>query len=245
MSNSFEDVYVVSQHRTYVAASEIDAFEQRLGFSLPLGYREALTVLGLGTFCKSVRLLEPAEIEQKLDWWQNVHVPLIISEEFFSNGPLLTAAELLQSIFFAESVAFDDFVATPSRGRAVFELPRHDSRMRFLPTGFLDPFEFCFLARERFRFPFFEPQRNRQYEAEVEADSGTDIPSVWRAIERRWGTSLRIVADDRAETIGFVGAIGGKVSLEIDRGRATFYFTCDDEYQSELDEFIASLQIAQ
>lgn len=46
----FDDVYLVDQQLTLVDSTEIDHLENHLELMLPSGYREMLTVLGIGTY---------------------------------------------------------------------------------------------------------------------------------------------------------------------------------------------------
>src|SRR4051812_15645427 len=97
----FEDVYLVNDRLKLVPPGELDAFERRIGFPLPLGYREYLTTLGIGTFCEKLEVQRPSQIEPELDYWQKEFVPIAVEEGFWEDGCLLTAEEMAKSVFFA------------------------------------------------------------------------------------------------------------------------------------------------
>jgi hypothetical protein len=241
----FDDVYLVSDRLKLVPSKEIDAFEKRIGFPLPFGYREYLTTLGMGIFCEQLDVQRPSQIERELKYWQKEFVPIAVEEGFWDNGALLTADELSKTVFFATNSEGDKFVACPSKGRVVFELPRHDSKMRLLKKGFLKPFDCAYGARTRFRFPFFKPDNNRDRMAQLILKAGVDPMEVWGLVKKTWGKSMRVVEGDPRtsdQTIAFIKSIQGGVKLEGGYDTPWFYFEYDVDHRKEVHQVLRRLK---
>lgn len=244
----FEDVYRVSDRLTLVPVEEIDALEKRLGFPLPLGYREYLTTLGLGNCCEGLEVLSPAEVEMGLTYWQKEHAPIASEEGFWEDGSLLTAKELAKSVIFARNCHGDHFIGCPRKKRAVFELPRHDSKMRLLEQGFLAPFDCWYHARKRFSFPFFVPENDghRRSSGTLHLKVDANPLEAWPLIEKTWSGSLRVVEGDTTavvRTCVFIKAIQGSATLWVVDGQNEheFYFGYDVDHEREVKVVIQQL----
>lgn len=240
----FEDVYLVSDRLTFVPAEELDMFERLIGFPLPLGYREYLITLGVGTFCEKLEVQRPSQIEPELDYWRKEFVPIAVEEGFWEDGCLLTGEEMAESVFFATNSEGDKFVACPSKGGVVFELPRHESKMRLLKQGFLRPFECALGAQNRFQFPFFRPDNCRGCMAQLILRADADPREVWTLVEKTWGKNIRVVEGDPTtpdQTIAFVKAIQGGVKLEGGYDTPWFYFEYDVDHRPEVHGVVKQL----
>src|SRR5262249_43533154 len=163
---------------------------------------------------EKLEVQRPSQIEPELHHWQKVHAPIAAEEGFWEDKSLLSADELAKSVFFATNSEGDKFVSCPSKGRVVFELPRHESKMRLLKQGFLKPFDCAYGARKRFRFPFFRPDSDRDRMIQLILKASADPSEVWGLVKKTWGKSMRVVEGDPTtseQTIAFIKAIQGGV----------------------------------
>lgn len=229
----FDDVYLVTDRLRLVAPIELEEFEKRIGFPLPFGYREYLTTLGIGRFCLKMEVQTPSQIESEMEYWRREFVPIAVEEGFWKDGALLTSVEMAESVVFATTSEGDRLVSCPGKGGAVFELPRHESKMCLLPQGFLKPFDCAFGARERFRFPFFEAENGRSCMTQLLLKADAKYRDVWDLVEDRWGSTFRVVEGDTrssGQTTAFIKSIEGAVPLEEGHETPWFYFQYDADY---------------
>lgn len=207
------DVYLVSPHLQLVTEAEIDALEAKLGFKLPLGYREYLRTLGNGYFCHDLHVWPPAEVmdPQNTSFWSDL-VQDTIEERYYAERCLLSDSELRDTVVFAKSDEGDHYVSCPQRPGQVFELPRHDSMMHYYPEGFLEPFKFEFCRISEFKLPFFVPPNSRQAQGGFTVNCAAEVADVWDYVARIGPSPLRVAEGEIGVTdrvIAFIPDIYG------------------------------------
>jgi hypothetical protein len=240
----FDDVYLISDRLSLVPSHEIDAFEKLLGFPLPFGYREYLTTLGIGTFCEKLEVQRPSKIKKDMKHWRKEFVPIAVQEGFWEDHSLLSADDMAASVVFASNSGGDKFVACPSKGQVIFELPRQDSRMRLLKQGFLKPFDCAYGARKRFRFPFFRPENSADCLTQLILKPRAKSGEVWALVKKTWGKDMKVVEGDPRtsdHSIAFIKAIQGLVTLEGGHDTPWFSFEYDPEHKQEVHDVVRQL----
>lgn len=233
---SLADVYLVSPHRQLLSEEELNQFESKLGFELPKGYREYMTVLGKGKFCHNLKVRTPEKIlkPDEVKWWRESMVPLAIEEGLWEGRMLLDPEELKESLVIASSDEGDYFVSTPLRPGELFEFPRHENKMYHYQDGFLDPFAFEFCRVGKYNLPFFEPERSREFDFTLELAEGADVWKAWEYVAKVGSQPLRVAEGEIGKTdrvVAFIPDISGCAWMD---NPSSIYFFCINEHADRL-----------
>lgn len=99
------------------------AAEERLGTSLPLGYKEYVTVLGFGAYCNFVRISMPNAVVEGYKDYQ-----AFLDEYWFweMGEEFLPKTRAVTSIKIGDTIDGDVIIFHPSTPKELFVLPRND-----------------------------------------------------------------------------------------------------------------------
>ncbi|TXT21317.1 MAG: hypothetical protein FD138_4076 [Planctomycetota bacterium] len=119
---AFDDVYLVTTRLATVSAEQVRAAEETLKVKFPKDYSEFVTKFGEGTYSGFVRVYPPERIFKELREVQQRWDEYFLWDE----GPeVLTKAEVVESIVFADTVNGDELIFHPGKPNRLFLLPRH------------------------------------------------------------------------------------------------------------------------
>jgi hypothetical protein len=163
----FSDVYLVSRKLQIVEQSRLDELEAWLKHPLPLGYREYMSLLGVGKLCNYLYVDSPEVIREN----QDAHREYIDSyyEDFFEDQlDILSFEDALESIHVASSTVGDIIVYTPELDGKLYVLERYSSDIYLLESGFFTPFLWTHPEKSSMDFSqianflYFTPMHHRQ-----------------------------------------------------------------------------------
>jgi hypothetical protein len=181
------DVYLLTERMKRVPARSLDALEKALGTSLPLGYREYLTQLGVGKFSGFLNVYTPQQVKEQLGYWRETLAEVIVDgmEVGMYGRRVLSAKKVREAFPVAHTDNGDQFVSTPSCGQALFVIPRGSPSIRSLRRGFLDPMACCRAVDVEDAAPWFEAENGRRRLANFAVRGGA--AAVENALTEWWG----------------------------------------------------------
>ena len=149
-------MYLVSDDKVMVEEEEINSYELMFSRSLPSGYVRFLKQYGVGTYCGTLDIHRPSEIESKSE-----ELLYSLSNKYWKSEKDREFSETLSSPSqICESIDLDRIFFVPEVPEKLFVLPRHDSRLYTLSSDFLQPTAWH-LEGEAVRkvecFEYFEP----------------------------------------------------------------------------------------
>jgi hypothetical protein len=123
---SFESVYRVSARNSFPGEEDVNSLSRGLGMELPVGYREYVTSLGLGTMCTFLVVKMPSQIrnpdKQDEEFYREVFA---LAGEYASepgNVAGLDSTDCAGATFLAYAAADAPiWFATPTHGPRLFE----------------------------------------------------------------------------------------------------------------------------
>jgi hypothetical protein len=117
---TYDHVHFVTQPRRPVAAQEVIDLEIALGTSMPRGYREYVTTLGIGILNDTVRVYSPARI---LHDYRSIQTRWNAYFFWDAGSHVLTKSQVLKSIIVADSGSGDEIIFHPSARDTLYILP--------------------------------------------------------------------------------------------------------------------------
>jgi len=203
------DVYLITERVKRVPARSLDALEKALGTSLPLGYREYLTRLGVGRFSGFLNVYTPQQVKEQLRYWRETLAEVIVDgmEVGMYGRGVLSAEKVREAVLVAHTDNGDQFVATPSLGQALFVIPRGSPSIRSLRRGFLDPMACCRAVDVKDAAPWFEAENGRRRLANFAVRGSAAV--VEKALTEWWGErEIRTFGKFEAPSWGSVMSFG-------------------------------------
>lgn len=206
----WNDFYLVQDELRRSTDADVDAAEAALGVLLPAGYRELMTTLGGGVISDILRVIRPAELEERQEQLQG-----LAREAWFFEDPdeTLTPSYAFESFMIADSVDGDMIIFHPTTGH-LHVLPRHLDRTYVVGTDlwdvvawFLDSGVPCHPHPFRYFESFVGPIEAANGRAE-----GADLDQMASAIR---SLGLHDVEEEGVQQrTFFVKAIGGYISIQ-------------------------------
>ncbi|WP_427887290.1 SMI1/KNR4 family protein [Kribbella sp. GL6] len=183
--------------------AEVDAAEAALGLTLPRGYRELMTELGLGEVSRVLRAYAPDRIVSEQAFYQE----LIDTAWFFEN---LTPEYARECVVLGDNGDGDQIVFHPANAQ-LHVLPRHDERTYAVGDDLwqvVDWFQGAGVLVRPHPFRYFE-----SFVGPVEAANGAgEDPDRIRAAIEALNLHNELEATEHDRTY-FVKAIGGYISV--------------------------------
>jgi hypothetical protein len=250
---SFESVYRVSIRNSYPGDVDVNSLSRALGMELPIGYREYVTSLGLGTMCTFLVVKMPSQIRnperQDEEFYREVFAQ---AGQFVSkpdNVAGLDSTDLERATVFAyASAEAPIWFATRTHGTRLFELVEGDTFE--IENGFFGLVERC-AAGQQHEFPLFEPKNGRRRMRQLYVRPGVGRTGFVESMARRWGRdNLRCSRSSKEEYYPdyFVPAIEGHIELHLDPqsnrlpGDSFFVRVCYDiDSEADLAAFVEPL----
>jgi hypothetical protein len=202
------DVYLITERVKRVPPRALDALERTLGTSLPLGYREYLTQLGVGRFSGFLIVYTPQQVKQQLGYWRQTLAEVTVDGMgvgMYSRS-VLSAKKIREAFPVAHTDNGDLFVSTPSCGQGLFVIPRDSARIRSLRRGFLDP-KACCRAVDVDAGPWFEAANGRRRITNFGVRGGAAV--VEKVLTELWGKrEIRSFGKCEAASWGSVVSFG-------------------------------------
>lgn len=187
----------------------------------PLGYREYVASLGLGTMCTDLIVRMPDEIRtpsrEDDDLYWGVFEGACERVSTPDNIAGLDSSDFKEAIVFAYTDAEAPiYFATRARGSRLFE---HAEGLTFeIENGFFGLVE-RHIAERELTFPFFEPKNGRRRMRQLSIRSEIGRTGFVEALARRWGReSIRCpcISSDDLYPDYFVSTIEGYFELHLD-----------------------------
>ncbi len=245
MSNSFDDIYLVSLDIQPVTHAEVEALQSALGLPLPVGYVEFITRFGEGLYCDFFRILSPKEtLERALEvrrWWQ---------ERWFFESPesLLTQEQAVSGFMIASSIDGDQIVFYPPQPEKLYILPRHSRDIQIIRADFSDLHTWG-TDDGSTHLRTFEPFNNRAHLELLSERTDFQLTDLRSRVDAQWGISLEPdlsaeEEDDSTEMmLLYVQAIGGRIQfIRYDHdGRVRLHIEHNHKASGAVDAFIHAL----
>ena len=207
-------IYLVDDHLTPVPHDAVTALEDRLGITLPQGYRQMVTTLGPGTYCDDIWMFMPDEVEAKTDQLRQS-----LREYYFWDvgAPILNRAQAEASIRLGYGYNGDEIIFNPDTEHSVYILPRHDETIYWQSPGFDDPIGWHSTsgkARDLPPFRYFEPNIGRAHVALFTARKDHRRSDVAALITKclGQGQEIRRIAEESSDLV-LLKAVGGHAQL--------------------------------
>jgi hypothetical protein len=139
---AFEEVKVIDPYvekgwtaelkLTLATPAEVEDLEANLNVPMPVGYKEYVTMLGLGNYCYYIRVDMPSEILSGYEEYRDS-----LREYWFweMGKDILTKEKALESIKIGETIDGDAIIFHPSRSDELFVLPRHDDMLHLIGSS--------------------------------------------------------------------------------------------------------------
>ena len=119
----FEGYRIVGEQLFLSTDDEVDAAEQQIGVSFPVGYREFVTTFGEGVLGGTfVRIYPPHRILRDLPMWRERIDQFWLWDE---GKATLTKAEALISVVIGDTLNGDELVVRPEQPDRILVLPRY------------------------------------------------------------------------------------------------------------------------
>ena len=159
----FDDVYLVDDQLSLIEPAAIDELETRIGLPVPTGYRQLLTVLGVGTYCDLVTAFRPHDVIEQTESAQERWNAYFFWER---GANILTKGQILNSTIIASTIDGDEMILCPESLDYIYVLPRHDDTIYRLDSSFSDPLDWRsdngpVVTPPPFRY--FEPWGDREH----------------------------------------------------------------------------------
>jgi hypothetical protein len=152
-----------------------------------MGYRQYMNQLGVGMYSGFLHVHSPEQIKEGLDYWKEMGVEILADglQVGMLNRGVLSEKRMRESVLIGRTDEGDKFISTPSRGEALFAVPRGAPSIRKLRHGFRDPLGCCRAVGMTGVLPYFEAQNGRRKMKSFLARGGT--AALEKAIMERWG----------------------------------------------------------
>jgi len=218
---TFESVYRVSTRYTLAGEQDVDSIRRALSMTLPIGYSEYVTSLGLGTMCTFlvVRMPNDIRIPARKDEEYYREVFAVAGKYASDSGNVagLDSTEFERATVFAYAASEAPiWFATPTRGPRLFEHVEGDTYE--IENGF-----FGLVGRvadgQHHDFPFFEPKNGRRRMRQLYIRPGVGRTGFVDAMAGRWGRDgVRCSRSAKEELYPyyFVQAIETHIELHLD-----------------------------
>ncbi len=188
---------------------------------LPIGYREYVTSLGLGTMCTFLIVKMPSQIRnperQDEEFYRKVFAYAGQYASKPGNVAGLDSTDFERATVFAyASAEAPIWFASRTQGARLFEHVEGDTFE--IENGFFGLVERC-AAGQQHEFPFFEPRNGRRRMRQLYVRPGVGRTGFVEAMSRRWGRdNLRCSRSSKEEYYPhyFVPAIEGHIELHLD-----------------------------
>ncbi len=232
----FVDTYLVTDKLETYLESDVDAAEAQLGTRLPAGYREYVTTLGKGEYCRFLWMYNPLEIvrdraNRRTELEQYAH----LWEDGFD---ILSEERLRECIVFGATIDADLTVFHPDAPDTVYELPRHDSTIYKIGQSLEEALAWYRRERLKINLGYFDSGLNQKGEPTptnlcLSLDNFRDwlvALGGYTHLEERWNdnpgvsldmyTALKMqmdmVAPELGEVMAFYNSFSGYVSASVD-----------------------------
>lgn len=243
---AFEDVYLVSEKLSLTSQAELDELQTWLGTALPLGYREYMTTLGVGTYCDLVQVLPPAEVQSERDERREFLREYYL--QFWARSQRhLTLDEALAGVYFANTCDGDQIYFLPAQGSMV-ALPRHNDVVYWLDAGLKDPLDWRSPQRpshiNRPPFRYFEPGGMNRWIIEFFTAEAHDMRSLAEQLRARWARQEVRAIIEAESVLLFPRAIRGRIQLTsgTEDPRVGIRIDYDRDSSAEIELLTAELQ---
>lgn len=232
-------MYLISDDKVMVQEAEFESFELKFSQPLPSGYVQFLKQYGIGTYCGTLEVHSPSEIESKSEelvrslsnkYWKNEK-----DKEFI--GTLVNPFQI------CESIDQDRVFFVPNIQEKLFVLPRHDSQLYTLGSDFLQP-TIWYLEDEAVRkpepFEYFEPAVDSDTMFLIFESCEMNLDEIVSFLKNGFGSDV-VRVDDADCTQLFIKKVGGLVQLELHNsgGGIRFYFR--PKYHQCIDNILTNI----
>lgn len=141
------DIHLSKAAAAPVTATDVARAEAELGLRFPVGYGEFITALGAGCLSHALRVYSPQRVQRELEDWR-----ARIRQYWFwdAGADVLTKAEALQSVVFADTLAGDEFIFSPASPDRILVLPRYSENVFCAGRDLWEMIEWTFDSGELF-----------------------------------------------------------------------------------------------
>jgi len=218
----YENVYLVAKRLKRATPAQVAILTAKVG-TLPPGYAEYVTTLGLGLYSTFIRIYMPLRIALE---WRDVRSRW--KEYFLWDEKTLTKKELLESLIVGDTLNGDELVYHPGHTDSIFILPRHHDSIFRVAGGLEQVIDWACSSGKLtapISFRYFESELGRR---RIELRAPHSFAQTQKAIIGK-GIHSHVGAFDRKEEflLLFFEPIGGSLAyygethtavLEIDSG---------------------------
>jgi len=248
----FANLYLVTDKLQTISPHEIDALERTLGLSLPEGYYEYMTTLGVGTYCDLLRVYEPRRVLEESEKMRNLWRDYCFWE---AGREILSKEQILEAIIFADTEVGDNVVLSTDMPDRLFVLPRDDDTVYWVPENFRNPLLWRSqdgIVHRPPEFQYFESWRDRACVELFTALKSFELAELAERFIDQWSNSeihtidLRHRAEEEdADQLMFlfIKDIGGRVQLDkgVGDGRVGIRIDYDLDSANQVGLFLQTL----
>jgi hypothetical protein len=214
--------------------------------SLPHGYREYMTALGVGTYCDLMQVLTPAQIREARDKQPEFLQYLL---PFWHQSEELTLAleEAIAGVYFASTDNGDRIYYLPTQERLV-AVTGHFDAVFWLENGFADPLDWRSSSPETFHTPppfrYFEPSVGDQHIIEFFTAGTFDMRALANRFRAQWSSQEVRSIPGAQSFLLFPRVLQGHVLFTQVTGdpRVGIRVSYDNDRSTEVERFASELR---